>query len=323
MNTLNVFSKKEILRLRMLEADFDEYNFDSPYDTLKEMLNVIGVPNNAHNVVFSDIKTFENHIIGDVDLNARGLHLFRRIMSYKVHKMRNCDETFLNHGMLTFRRFVLPEMHLHALKEMEKFDIGMAKNADNIISNTKKLDFPAIHYIIKTRMKNIILGIIRRELDDTTWRLYEQNTYVQVIENIPGDNDNQKNMHLDTFFPAIKWWWFPEEVQTGGFVYYTRNCNPYVDMCNYQYQSSIEASTNNYPDWKLKDHREGSFRINKDEMMNFGLFSYATRQTIPANTLIVANVSGFHARGEPRLNVTRRAIHGSIRVRNPFEVFHE
>ena len=41
--------------------------------------------------------------------------------------------------------------------------------------------------------------------------------------------------------------------------------------------------------------------------------------SVPANTLVVANVFGFHRRGHTEEQVVRDAVHGSVRVSNPFE----
>ena len=41
---------------------------------------------------------------------------------------------------------------------------------------------------------------------------------------------------------------------------------------------------------------------------------------VKANTLVIANVSGFHSRGEVTTEYVRNAIHGSIRIDNPFQI---
>ena len=39
---------------------------------------------------------------------------------------------------------------------------------------------------------------------------------------------------------------------------------------------------------------------------------------VDGNTLVIANVSGFHRRGDTANTYIRDAIHGSIRLSNPF-----
>jgi hypothetical protein len=72
-----------------------------------------------------------------------------------------------------------------------------------------------------------------------------------------------------------------------------------------------------YEKWKGKDHMEGSYRASEEELiaMNFKLEPI----TVKANTLVIANVAGFHSRGEVETEYTRNAIHGSIRIDKPFE----
>jgi hypothetical protein len=40
--------------------------------------------------------------------------------------------------------------------------------------------------------------------------------------------------------------------------------------------------------------------------------------SVPANTLVIANVGNFHARGNVTKEWTRNSIHGSIRINEPF-----
>ena len=58
-------------------------------------------------------------------------------------------------------------------------------------------------------------------------------------------------------------------------------------------------------------------RIMNEEIDKLGL----KRRSVPvkANTLVIANVSGFHARGHCTVPHIRDAVHGSIRIDRPFE----
>ncbi|MEK9571731.1 MAG: hypothetical protein VW124_22120, partial [Paracoccaceae bacterium] len=40
---------------------------------------------------------------------------------------------------------------------------------------------------------------------------------------------------------------------------------------------------------------------------------------VKAGTLLIANVFGMHSRGQSQINVSRRAIHGSIRFMPPYK----
>ena len=67
-----------------------------------------------------------------------------------------------------------------------------------------------------------------------------------------------------------------------------------------------------------KDSLEGSFRISDEEIQEY----YPDRRcevVIPSNTLVLANVFGFHCRGNTNEETERLAIHGSIRFSDPFK----
>ncbi|MEK9697069.1 MAG: hypothetical protein VW270_15005, partial [Candidatus Poseidoniales archaeon] len=57
------------------------------------------------------------------------------------------------------------------------------------------------------------------------------NTFYQKVVNTPQDNDVQKVFHMDTFFPAWKFWYFPHDSRgpgTGNFRY-VRDSHQYDD----------------------------------------------------------------------------------------------
>ena len=80
---------------------------------------------------------------------------------------------------------------------------------------------------------------------------------------------------------------------------------------------SLRVVEDKYEKWKGKDHMEGSYRASEEELiaMNFELEPI----TVKANTLVIANVAGFHSRGQVKKEYIRSAIHGSIRIEKPFE----
>ena len=66
-----------------------------------------------------------------------------------------------------------------------------------------------------------------------------------------------------------------------------------------------------------KSHREGSMIILNEEIDKMGLQRRSV--SCKANTLVIANVAGFHARGHCTEPHIRNAVHGSIRIDRPFE----
>ena len=61
------------------------------------------------------------------------------------------------------------------------------------------------------------------------------------------------------------------------------------------------------------------FRITRHDLLRMG---YKAKQIIaPANTLLIANVGGFHRRSDHKKDVARFAIHGSIRPKLIFSKY--
>ena len=249
-----------------------------------------------------------------------GLHPFRRVYSQYAHKSRTLD-TFDNVifdevGIVRFSDYLEDDEVDIIRKEFDQFQVGVVnKQPHNIIAmNEKKA--PAMLRAVH-KMKDLIIKMIGEETDEIRLKYYG-NTFAQRVDNDPNDNDNQKNSHVDTFFPAIKWWYFPDEVKLkhGPLCYAQKSCVPSDNYLDWLYQESIKCVNGTYDDWKLKDHAEGSFRANDQELADMGL--KVEPVPVKANTLVVANVAGFHRRGDTTVRHVRNAIHGSIRIDNPF-----
>ena len=57
-------------------------------------------------------------------------------------------------------------------------------------------------------------------------------------------------------------------------------------------------------------------RLFDSEIEEMGLSR--TSVVVEANTLVIANVGNFHARGDVTKEWTRNSVHGSIRIERPF-----
>jgi len=165
------------------------------------------------------------------------------------------------------------------------------------------------------------------ELIAPLWRGHRQaaaeklrvSTYLQHLVNAPGDGDIQKVAHRDTFFPALKFWYFPEEVgiEDGAFCYARGSAGLTGDRMAWECEQANLIARGEIEPWHGVGHREGSFRVSGDELAELGFALQPVE--VAADTLVIANVFGFHARGEPRARCSRVSIHGSIRIDRPFE----
>ena len=271
--------------------------------------------------VYSAHKSIDRPPFNDPDLVRHGLHPFRRIYSQYAHEKRTSnsfDNVIFNRiGLCIFKNY-LPEETVDGIrKEFENFQVGVVnKQPHNIIAMNEE---KAPNMVVALHsMKDLIVGMISKEETNEIRLKYFTNTFAQRVDNDPNDNDNQKNSHVDTFFPAIKWWYFPDEVKVehGPLCYAKNSCYPHDAYLDWIYHESLKCLDGSYEEWKLKDHEEGSFRASDEELKNMGLEIKPV--TVEANTLVIANVAGFHRRGDTTVRHVRNAIHGSIRIDNPF-----
>lgn len=137
--------------------------------------------------------------------------------------------------------------------------------------------------------------------------------YVQTIlaHVRPGGGDPQLRLHSDTFHATVKAWLFLTDVAEGPFTYIPGSHRLTPQRLAWLKHKSLTAR--NSPD---AETREGSFRVLESELV--GLDLPPPRQfKVPANTLIVADTMGFHARGASHNPNTRIEIWAYGR-RNPF-----
>ena len=144
------------------------------------------------------------------------------------------------------------------------------------------------------------------------------NTFYQKVINSPQDNDVQKVFHMDTFFPAWKFWYFPFQssgLNSGNFRYIKNSCR--LDEHKMQFMHDAYTQFLNGEEMD-KDSMEGSFRINEKQIQHY-YPDGSCEVLVPGNTLVIANVFGFHCRGNTERETERLAIHGSIRFSDPFK----
>ena len=284
------------------------------------ILNNIGVTAVQHAFVLSDQKRFMKPPLNNEFFMRRGLHLFRVIFSHYAAQHRGCEEWYLNDGYMLHHDFLLDPCRSLVAEQLSGFPPLVHKDNQNTIKNLNASNYKATREAAFGEMKDLVLKAIQRKGDPNAMRLYDNNTFAQNVLNDPDNGDIQKNIHTDTFFPAIKWWYFPEEVKEGDgpFMYAPGSAALSFPTLDYLYDESIKICSDRIDAWMDIGHIEGSLRISLDklEKMRYNL----TMMAVPADTLMIGNVQGWHRRGDAKYKHTRGAIHGSIRVPDPFGV---
>jgi hypothetical protein len=139
--------------------------------------------------------------------------------------------------------------------------------------------------------------------------------YIQSIRNgvREGRPDPQKVLHSDTFHPTVKAWFFLEEVppEKGPFTYVPGSHRLDMARLRWEYRRSCVAAS-------LRDgySEKGSFRVEEAELPGLGL-PPPRAFAVPANTLVVADTSGMHCRGQALPGARRLEIWAYSRL-NPF-----
>ena len=170
---------------------------------------------------------------------------------------------------------------------------------------------------IEQELKKVIQSIFN-VYEKTIDRQFHDNTFLQIAPVSPKEHnfDHQSDLHMDTFFPALKWWYFPNEVneENGPFQYLTTSASPRSELYEFMKDAlMLNVDVTNLSTKSLKSHNEGSLRgdVQKSENL-FG--SKLTPITCSAGTLIIGNVMGLHARGYSKVPEQRFALHGSFRT---------
>jgi hypothetical protein len=125
---------------------------------------------------------------------------------------------------------------------------------------------------------------------------------------------------MDTFHPCVKAWLYLDDVddRNGPFVYVPGSHRLSWRRLKWEYRESVRASTERH-DPGGNRYWDGSCRVSPDDLAEMG---YVTPKVmrVPANTLLLANVRGFHCRGDATEPSNRMAIWMQARD-NPFNPF--
>lgn len=276
--------------------------------------------------LLSSAKSFrDNPLLGSTRLNRLGLHRARVGLAHALTARRRAaladlvsDEdraAFHRDGFVLRHQLLDPAVfealktrllaHPAAAREMTQGDTVTRRIAidDALARQIPELDALLSHPAWR--------GLTRYVggFDRAPW------AYVQTIlsQVYPGGPDPQTQLHADTFHPTMKAWFFLTDVaeDEGPFCYVPGSHRPTPQRLAWEHARSLAARDS--PD-RLTSR--GSFRIDESELAALDL-PPPRRFAVPANTLIVADTFGFHARGPSRGSSVRIELWGYDR-RNPF-----
>jgi Phytanoyl-CoA dioxygenase (PhyH) len=283
----------------------------------------------------SGTKSFErNALIGSRRLNEWGLHASRVAIAYRLAQARRRklaklisaeDRTTFDRDGFVLRPNFLPEELFAALvaqvrtyrgplREISEGDTVMRKIA---LDKRALGALPTLDAVLRSpEWRGLIRYAGSRDAEPVVW--------VQSIlrHACAGPPDPQTALHADTFHPTVKAWLFLTDVAEGAgpFTYVPGSHRLTAQRLEWERRMSVSAR--NSPN---RENRQGSFRIDPAELSCLGL-PRPRAFAVPANTLIVADTFGFHARGpseRPSLRVEiwaygRRSPFPSLAARVPW-----
>lgn len=276
--------------------------------------------------LFGEAKSFEsNCIIGNPLFNQLGLHGFRVATAAQLAEKRRqrlalsldaADvQQFNDQGFILKTNF-LPE---HQFAQLKQELLGTALETretlqGDTVTRRMALDGAALQQLPVTKAllsSPQWQALINYVASFKVQPLY----YVQVILSHvrQARADPQTHLHSDTFHPSVKAWLFLTDVAVdeGPFVYVpgSHQLNPLRLKWEQKKALSINAKTDAMT-------RRGSFRVREDELSALG-YAQAQALAVKANTLVIADTYGFHARG-PSTHAAMRIELWAYARRNPF-----
>lgn len=270
----------------------------------------------------------DNPLIGSDRLNRRGLHARRVGLARAMADRRRtrlaagvdpADRiAFERDGFVEKRDFLPPDIFA-ALRDQLLAWPGPAREMIQGDTITRR-------YAVDPGLLAAVPAM-RAFQCDPRWRMLaryvasfdiEPLLYVQSILSHRRDAppDPQTNLHADTFHPTMKAWLFLEDVapDDGPLTYVAGSHRLTPERLAWERERSL--SVRGEGDYLSA---RGSFRIDVAELAGLGL-PQPSAFVVPANTLVVADTFGFHARARSSGPSTRIELFAYSR-RNPFLPF--
>ena len=271
-----------------------------------------------------------NPIIGSPALNRRGLHVKRVQLAQQLAERRRSGLThfllkehrdhFTEMGYVSWPGF-LPDDVFSKIEdeiaqgnfEREDMRQGRAVTRRALIDDAELRERPGLHAAKNDpRLRDAIRFVASYGGEP----LLTLQTVLAAAPEADLKTDPQTMLHADTFHPIAKAWLFLRDVgpDDGPFQYVPGSHR--MTRERYEWERELSENPKTIEDVYA---RRGSLRVSPDQLNALG-YGAPMLQTVRANTLVVADTHGFHARSPSPRATTRIEIYGSLR-RNPFMPF--
>ncbi|PTM95312.1 phytanoyl-CoA dioxygenase family protein [Mycoplana dimorpha] len=278
----------------------------------------------------SGAKSFaDNPIIGSKTLNRMGLHAKRVSIAMEMADWRRRSlaglvtaeerRDYQENGYVTIENFLPPEVFAQVTSELESCDFDRYDMLQGTTVTRRALiddsDLERLPGFKAARNDPRMTNILRYVSSHDGQPLFVLQI-VMALASTPSKEaaaDPQTALHSDTFQPTAKCWLFLKDVgeEDGPFSYV-----PGSHRVTPQRLAWEQAISENADRIENKYSARGSLRIMPHELTALG-YGQPVKMVVKANTLVVADTHGFHARCPSYKPTTRIEIYGSLR-RNPF-----
>lgn len=267
----------------------------------------------------------DNPVIGSPTFNRAGLHVARMRLAWRMAERRrrkmeslvsDADRAGFQRDGFVVKRDFLPAPAFAALSQQLAAFAGPARQQAQGDAITRRIPLdrralsrlPAVRAMVESPEW---LGLVRYI---GSFRL-EPFLYLQTIFAHARDAppDPQTRLHADTFHPTVKAWFFLTDVgaEEGPFIYVPGSHRPTRRRLAWERRMSLTAAHST--DFQAS---RGSPRVSAEMLRRLG-FGEPRAFAVAANTLVVADTMGFHARGVSSRPSARAEIWAYGR-RNPF-----
>ncbi|MEM6827592.1 MAG: phytanoyl-CoA dioxygenase family protein [Pseudomonadota bacterium] len=272
-------------------------------------------------------KSFLDHpLIGSQRLNRMGLHTLRVRIADQLCRWRRSRlakhvptawlEAFERDGFVVVEDVVPPEDFpaLHDALLGSEWEAREMRQGD-AITRRVAVDLPMLEAVPELKRllsRKDINALFHYVASFRTTPLH----YIQTIVSNSGDHgpDPQEAIHADSFHASMKAWLFlrPVAREDGPFTYVRGSHHFNSKRIEWERRRSLAD-----PQTIDRLSARGSPRVNEADLVDMELQA-ADALPVEANTLVVADTAGFHARG-PAVRAGERVEIWSYARRNPFQ----
>lgn len=266
-----------------------------------------------------------NPILGNRWLNEHGLHIARVRLAYRLAEWRRrrlarlvapADrQQFDRDGFVVKRDFLPPAVFADLVAQVRQLRAPAREMIEgDTITRHIALD-AAVLARAPAAQQLLAMPLFRGLIDYAGASAAAPMAYIQTILShaVGGLHDPQTDLHTDTFHPTVKAWLFLTDVapEAMPFVYVPGSHRLTPERLAWEREMSIAASG------PATQHRHRLVRaLAPDALHELGL-PPPRAIAVPANTLVVADTFGFHARG-PSARPAARVEIWAFGRRNPF-----